>query len=363
MRKRFRIISVVGARPQFIKLAAIAGELSDRFVHQIVHTGQHYDANMSDLFFKQLCIPKANLNLGIGGGRHAAMTGKMLSKLEKVFVEDSPDMVLVFGDTNSTLAGALAAAKLGVPVGHVDAGLRSFVSDMPEEINRRVTDQLSQLLFCPTLDSQKNLKKEGLGQGIVHSGDLMYELLHNQRAHIKKNLAFLKKLGLHQNQFLLLTFHRAANTDNKENLVTLLNILAEIRWPILFPVHPRTRRRLKQFRLVKRLAAMHHIIETEPLGYLDTLTAAMQARAVLTDSGGLQKEALFLGTPVLTLREETEWVETLRMGNHLVALDRNRILQTLGSETRVKRISYLINRHKPSQIIADMIAAYLSGKH
>jgi len=361
MKKRFSILSIVGARPQFIKLAAIAGELSGRFDHRIVHTGQHYDANMSDLFFKQLRIPAADVNLGVRGGRHGAMTGKMLSKIEQVLVADRPDMLLVFGDTNSTLAGALAAAKLGLPVGHVEAGLRSFVSDMPEEINRRVTDQLAKLLFCPTIESKKNLKKEGLSRGIIHSGDLMYELLHNQRANIKKNGQFLHKLGLKRNQFLLLTFHRAANTDDKESLDALLDILEDIPWPVLFPVHPRTRQRLKQFRMEKKLTALSHVIEIEPTGYLDTLTAAMEARAVMTDSGGLQKEALFLGTPVLTLRKETEWVETLSMGNRLVGLDKNRILKTLASKQPVKKIPYLINRRKPSLIIADGIAAWLSG--
>jgi len=361
MKKRFSILSVVGARPQFVKLAAIAGELSGRFDHRIVHTGQHHDSNMSDLFFKQLHIPSADINLEVQGGRHGAMTGKMLTKLEKVLIADRPDLVLVFGDTNSTLAGSLAAAKLNIPVGHVEAGLRSFVSEMPEEINRCLTDQLSKLLFCPTAESQKNLKREGIKRGIVRSGDLMYELLHRQRANIKRNIRFLNKLGLIRNKFLLLTFHRAANTDDKDNLGRLLDVLADIAWPVLFPVHPRTRHRMKQFRMDKRLAAMSHVITLEPIGYIDTLTAAMEARAVLTDSGGLQKEALFLGTPVLTLREETEWVETLSMGNQLVALDKSKIMKALGSEPRVKKIPYLINRRKPSQIIGDEIAAYLSG--
>lgn len=361
MKKRFSILSIVGARPQFIKLAAIAGELSGRFLHRIVHTGQHHDSNMSDIFFKQLRIPAADLNLGVRGGRHGAMTGKMLTKIEQVLVADRPDLVLVFGDTNSTLAGALAAAKLGLPVGHVEAGLRSFVSDMPEEINRCLTDQLAKLLFCPTIESQKNLKREGIRQGIIYSGDLMYELLHRQRANIKKNSQFLNELGLKRNQFLLLTFHRAANTDDKESLGALLDILAEMPWPVLFPVHPRTRQRLRQFRMEKRLAAVGHVIDIEPIGYLDTLTAAMEARAVLTDSGGLQKEALFLGTPVLTLRNETEWVETLSMGNKLVGLDKSRILKTLGSKQQVRKIPYLVNRRKPSQIIADGIETFLSG--
>ena len=362
MRTSFQIISVVGARPQFIKLAPLTKGLSRRYRHVIIHTGQHYDDNMSDVFFKQLEIPAADINLHVGGGRHGAMTGRMLTKLERVFVDRKPDMVLIYGDTNSTLAGALAASKLGIPVGHVEAGLRSFVDDMPEEINRRVADQLSQLLFCPTTVSINNLKAEGVRKGIVRSGDLMYELLDGSRSLIKKNKAFLGQYDLTPNDFVLLTLHRAANVDSEENLLRILDILGDLGTDVLFPIHPRTRHRFRKFRLLKALLNIGHVKVVEPMGYLDTLSAAFYARAVMTDSGGLQKEAVFLQTPVLTLRNETEWLETLKMGNRLVGLSKHSIIEGVRSLPKVGKVDYRIKDKKPSVIIVEELARFLRGK-
>ncbi len=362
MRARPKVISVVGARPQFIKLAPLSAELSRRFRHRIVHTGQHFDDNMSDIFFRQLRIPRPHVNLNVAGGTHGAMTGRMLAGVEKVLISEKPDLVLVYGDTNSTLAGALAAAKLSIPVGHIEAGMRSFVSDMPEEINRKLTDHVSEILFCPTPASVENLKKEGIRKRIVHSGDVMYELLDASRQTIRANRKALRRLGVEENSFVLLTVHRAATVDNEVNLRQLIDCINELPHTTLFPVHPRTRRRLKRFTLWGELKKVDHLILTEPLGYLDTLTAASFARAVLTDSGGLQKEALFLGTPVLTLRDETEWLETLRLGNRLVGLNKDVIVRFLRTKPAVRPIIYRVNSRKPSRIIVDEVADYLSGR-
>ena len=362
MKAKPKIMSIVGARPQFIKLAPLAKTFSGRFHHVIVHTGQHYDDNMSQTFFRQLHLPRPGMNLSISGGRHGAMTGRMLAAIEKALLADRPDFVVVYGDTNSTLAGALAAAKLSIPVGQVEAGMRSFVDDMPEEINRRLTDHLACLHFCPTEVSMKNLLAEGIKNGLIHSGDLMYELLHDSKSIIRANQKPLRQFGLTRGEFLLITAHRAGNVDSPENLHRLVELLEALPIPTLFPVHPRTRKRFVQAKLQKRLRNQNNLILCEPLSYLDTLTVAMQARAVLTDSGGLQKEALFLGTPVLTLRDETEWVETLRRGNRLVGLDVGRVLRALRRKRAVRPMPYLIRRKRPSRIIADAVMRYLDGR-
>lgn len=360
MKSKPKVVSVVGARPQFIKLALLAKELSKRFRHLIVHTGQHFDDNMSDIFFRQLRIPRPLVNLNVAGGTHGAMTGRMLVRVEKVLLKEKPDLVLVYGDTNSTLAGALAAAKLSVPVGHVEAGMRSFVANMPEEINRKLTDHVCQILFCPTPVSVRNLKAEGIRKRIVYSGDVMYELLDISRQMIRTNRKALTRLGIKETRFLLLTVHRAATVDNEASIRQLVDCIKELPHPTLFPVHPRTRKRLKQFKLWNELKRVDRLILTEPLGYLDMLTATFYARAVLTDSGGLQKEALFLGTPVLTLREETEWLETLKLGNRLVGLNKGTIVSVLGEKLTVKPIAYRVKNKKPSRIIVEEVTKLLS---
>ena len=361
MMTKKKVISVVGARPQFIKLAPLSRALSKAFRHTIVHTGQHYDTNMSAVFFRQLGIPQPNHNLCVRGSSHGDMTGRMLVKLEKAYEKEKPAFVLVYGDTNTTLAAALASAKMAIPVGHVEAGMRSHVDHMPEEINRRVVDHVSHLLFCPTKSAVNNLKAEGIRKKIIHAGDLMFELLDQSGKAVVNNRRLLAKYGLEERSYLYLTFHRAANVDNRTNLQQMIESITCQPFPILFPIHPRTRARLAEFKLIHGLKARDNTFLVEPLNYLDNLAAVRFARAVLTDSGGLQKEALFLGTPVLTLREETEWQETLSMGNRLVGLDKNKISEALESPPRVKVIEYRVGGRKPSQIIVSELSRFLGG--
>ncbi len=355
-KKKRVILSLVGARPQFIKIASLAGVLSRIVHHIIVHSGQHYDPTMSDIFFDQLKIPKANHNLLVGSGSHAEMTGKIMVRLERQLIKSRPDMILVYGDTNSALAGALTAAKLRIPVGHIEAGLRSYNLDMPEEINRLLTDHISTLLFCPTVQSIKNLQREGIINRVVHSGDLMYELIASYEKEIAANKNILAQLSLKKRNYILFTLHRAGNVDDKETLEKSVDIVRRLSIPVIFPVHPRTMKNLKKFKLNKNLDKSPHIKLIKPLSYLDNLALIKNAYAVITDSGGMQKEAVFLGTPCLTLREETEWTETLGWGNKLVGLSYSRVIKTLNNLIRQKKhISCKIANRKPSEIISSAI--------
>jgi UDP-N-acetylglucosamine 2-epimerase len=350
----------VGARPQFIKLAPLAKILNEKFRHLIVHSGQHYDRMMSNIFFDQLNIPKADYNLLVGSGNHSEMTGKIMMRFENLLAKLQPEMVLVYGDTNSTLAAALAAVKLNIPVGHIEAGLRSYRRDMPEEINRLLTDQISSLLFCPTPQSIKNLKKEGIKNGIIHSGDLMHELINSYKHKISANRIILKKFGVAPKKFILLTLHRAANVDDRNILGSLVDIICAIKKPIIFPIHPRTAKNLRKFGLKKKIDISKNIFLTEPLSYLDNLSLIYNAYAVMTDSGGMQKESVFLGTPCLTLRDETEWTETLKLGNHLVGLSSRKISRLLADLPTCKnKAPYLISNGKPSEIIATALSKFL----
>ncbi|MBU8932968.1 MAG: UDP-N-acetylglucosamine 2-epimerase (non-hydrolyzing) [candidate division Zixibacteria bacterium] len=354
-----KILSVVGARPQFVKLAPLVQPLAKRFEHLIIHTGQHFDDDMSADFFRRLHLPEVHCNLGVRGGSHGAMIGRMLIRLEKVLAQLQPDLLLVYGDANSTLAGALAAAKQAIPVAHIEAGMRADGPNLPEETNRRLTDQVAGLLFGVTHQAVNNLHREKLTGKTILSGDLMLELLHSLRGTIRDNRHLLKKHGLEAEQYLLLTVHRPSSTDTRESLNQLAGILESLTEPVLFPVHPRTDKMLRRFKLLTRLKRIPHLVLTGPLPYLDNLTAARFARAVLTDSGGLQKEALALGTPVLTLRNETEWLDTLKRGNTLVGLEREQILDCLGALPKVPRTSFRINNQRPSQIIVREIARFL----
>lgn len=353
----------MGARPQFIKLAPLAKRLSTNFNHIIIHTGQHYDPTMSDIFFQQLDIQEADHNLGVGSGHHGEMTAKIMTRLEKLLLALKPDAVLVFGDTNSTIAGALTTAKMRIPLGHVEAGLRSYRMDMPEEINRRVTDHVSDLLFCPSVQAIKNLKSEGIRKGIVRSGDLMYELIERSGSRIESNKKILEKHCLAPGKYLLITMHRAGNVDDRRRLEKIVAILLKLKSPVIFPVHPRTRKNLRDYHLLRRLNEADSIILTEPLPYLDNLTLMCKARAVLTDSGGVQKEAVFLGTPCLTLRDETEWVETLNRGNYLVGLSAGKVLYRLNNlKATTKAVPYRVKGKVPSEIIVSSLSEFLKGK-
>jgi UDP-N-acetylglucosamine 2-epimerase len=323
-----KIVTIVGARPQFIKAAPVSRAIRDhnekeknpRITEVLVHTGQHYDHGMSQIFFDELDISEPDLNLGVGSGSHGWQTGQMLVRIEEVLLEEKPDYVLVYGDTNSTLAGALAAVKLRIPVAHVEAGLRSFNREMPEEHNRVVADHCSDLLFCPTQTAVDNLAREGVTNGVHLVGDTMYDAVLHFAEIARQRSTILKDLDLEPKTYLLTTIHRPYNTDIPENLRNIFQAFAEIGEPIIFPVHPRTRKKIAE--LNKKLDLQKVLRNTkmiEPVGYLDMLVLEENARMILTDSGGMQKEAYFFGVPCITLRPETEWVETVEAGWNVVA--------------------------------------------
>jgi UDP-GlcNAc3NAcA epimerase len=321
-----RVVSIIGARPQFIKAAVVSRALRRRHVEVLVHTGQHYDANMSAIFFDELDLPEPDVNLGVGSGLHGEQTGAMLAGIEQVLLRERPAWVLVYGDTNSTLAGALAAAKLHIPVAHVEAGLRSFNRRMPEEINRVVTDHLSVALFCPSQTAVDNLAAEGITHGVHLVGDVMADALAFAVERAKTGSSVLARLGVCERGYLLVTVHRAENTDDALRLGNILQALNALEEPVLFPVHPRTRKAIAALGL--RLAP--HVRLLEPIGYLDMVRLEQLARLILTDSGGIQKEAYWLGVPCVTLREETEWVETVQAGwNILAGAGTDRIVQVV----------------------------------
>ena len=311
-----KIVTVIGARPQFIKAATVSRSIAENsdITEVLIHTGQHYDANMSEIFFEQMDIPKPNYNLGIGGGTHGAMTGQQLEKIEELLMTEKPDWVLVYGDTNSTLAGALAAAKLHIPVAHVEAGLRSFNRKMPEEVNRVLTDHLSAILFAPTPTAKDNLLREGINEDKIHVvGDVMYDaaLFYRERA---KEPSWFSDLGLHNTEFVLCTIHRAENTDDPKRLSAIFLGLQKSGLPIVMPLHPRTREKLKNSDI--RLGENIHI--TDPVGYLEMVWLEIHCKLIATDSGGVQKEAYFHKKPCITLRDETEWIELVNCGANIL---------------------------------------------
>jgi UDP-N-acetylglucosamine 2-epimerase len=324
-----KVMSIVGARPQFVKAAAVSRRLRECHHEVLVHTGQHYDYEMSGIFFDGLEIPSPEVNLGVGSGRHGAQTGAMLAGIEGVLLAEQPDCLLVYGDTNSTLAGALAASKLLVPVVHVEAGLRSFNRRMPEEVNRVVVDHLSNLLLCPSEAALGHLCSEGITCNVHLVGDVMLDVLNwaLQQSRAKPS-EILKRLGVTTGEYLLATVHRSENTDDPRRLSSIVRAFNAVDEPVIFPVHPRTRRAIDRtgFRLGS------HVQVIDPLGYLDMIELTRSARLVLTDSGGLQKEAYWLGIPCVTLRDETEWVETVKNGwNKLVGCDSKQILDAVMS--------------------------------
>ena len=323
-----KVASIVGARPQFIKCAPVSRELRKEHEEVLVHTGQHYDHGMSAVFFDELAIPEPDYNLSIGSGSHGHQTGAMLGAIEDVLLAEKPDLVLVYGDTNSTLAGALAAAKLHVPVVHVEAGLRSFDRRMPEEVNRVLTDHCSDILFCPTETAVENLAAEGITGGVHLVGDVMVDAMNYNRAVAEERSRILEAVGVRPGEYLVITVHRPSNTDSQENMVAILGALAEAGMPVVFPVHPRTRNYLGRYGLLAKMP--ENVQVTEPLGYLDMLHLMAHAAKILTDSGGVQKEAYMLGVPCITLRENTEWVETVEAGwNVLVGAGREEIVSMI----------------------------------
>lgn len=318
-----KIVTIVGARPQFIKAAAVSRVLRERYHEVLVHTGQHYDYEMSGIFFDGLELPQPDVNLGVGSGSHGAQTGAMLKSVEDVLLAERPDWLLIYGDTNSTLAGAVAASKLSVRVAHVEAGLRSFNRRMPEEVNRIVADHLSDLLLCPSQIAVTNLAAEGISNNVHITGDVMLDVLNWARQRLTVTPSgVLDRLGLAKQGYLLATVHRSENTDDPIRLSGIVNAFNAIKEPIVFPVHPRARKVMSQ----SGCQLGSHVQLIDPLSYLDMVALTGSARLALTDSGGLQKEAYWLGVPCLTLRDETEWVETVEAGwNTLVGADARKI--------------------------------------
>jgi UDP-N-acetylglucosamine 2-epimerase (non-hydrolysing)/UDP-GlcNAc3NAcA epimerase len=322
-----RIVTVIGNRPQFVKAAAVSRLLREHHEELIVNTGQHYDDELSRVFFEELDVPSPALQLGIGDGSATSQTWRMLQALETALEDLAPGLVLVYGDTNSTLAGALAAAQRHVPVAHVEAGMRSFDRAMPEELNRVLTDHASDLLLCSTETAVANLEREGAAGEVVLVGDAMADVTLAFAPVAEERSRALDDNGVTPGEYLLVTAHRAGNVDDPERLLRLVELLEALPGPVVFPLHPRTRARLEAAGLTGRLDGLRL---TPPLGYLDFLTLARNARAVLTDSGGVQKEAYLLGTPCVTMRDTTEWVETLETGwNVLVDLDAEAALTAL----------------------------------
>jgi len=335
---QIKIVTVVGARPQFIKAAMVSRAIvkhherlkTPNIIEEIVHTGQHFDEAMSEIFFKDMGIPEPVVNLNVNSAGHGEMTGRMLIDLEKQFIDRKPDCVLVYGDTNSTLAGALAAAKLHIPVAHVEAGLRSFNKTMPEEINRILTDHVSTFLFCPTRASVDNLKNEGISKNhygkkdsrspvVARIGDVMYDAAIVFGDIAEHGSTILQDLGLCPREYMLATVHRAENVDHPDRLLNILNAFGKVKFPVLFPVHPRTKNKIADLGINKTLPEVENMQFIDPVSFLDMVKLEKHAKTILTDSGGVQKEAYFHGVPCVTLRDETEWVETVEAGWNTLA--------------------------------------------
>jgi UDP-GlcNAc3NAcA epimerase len=331
-----KIITIIGARPQFIKAAVVSRAMrlrSHEITELIVHTGQHFDSNMSDIFFEELDIPKPDFHLGVGGGSHGQNTGRMLEKIEEVLLQEKPDYVLVYGDTDSTLAGTLAAVKLHIPVAHVEAGLRSFNRKMPEEINRILTDHASDVLFTPTSTALKNLNNEGIESSKIRQvGDVMYDAALYYGAKVEHNNSLLKDLGIDSKKYALVTLHRAENVDDKARLSSILAGLGSYKNPIIWPLHPRTKKMLESF----GIAIPQNIKIIDPIGYLDMILLEKHAALIATDSGGVQKEAYFHKVPCITMRDQTEWIELVEQGaNIITGADTNAIVAALDKASNV----------------------------
>ena len=328
-----KVLTVVGARPQFIKAAAVSRELRERHEEVLVHTGQHYDREMSDVFFDELGIPEPDVNLGVGSDDHGAQTAEMLVGLEEQIAAEDPDAVLVYGDTNSTLAAAVAASKMDTALAHVEAGLRSYNREMPEEINRVLTDHASDLLFAPSRRAVDNLEAEGVQAGVHMTGDVMYDAVLWARDRAEEHSTVLDDFGVEAGEFVLATVHRAANTDDPERLAAIFDALADDPREVVLPAHPRTVSKLEEYGMYED--AEEKLTLTDPVGYLDFVRLQDAADVVATDSGGVQKEAFFLDTPCVTMREETEWRETVEAGwNTLVGADGEAIRRALSSAER-----------------------------
>lgn len=326
-----KVCSIVGARPQFVKAAVVSREIRAVGEEVLVHTGQHYDEELSDVFFEELGIPEPDYNLGVGSDTHGRQTAEMIAGIERILEGTEPDVLLLYGDTNSTLAGAIVGSKCDVIVAHVEAGLRSYNREMPEEINRILSDHASDLRFAPSESAVELLADEGITDGVYWTGDVMYDSILAIRDRVAERSTALADLGLVADEFVLATVHRQRNTDRRSNLESILDGLSESPLPVVFPAHPRTVERLQEHGLWDR--ATDELELVDPLGYTDFIRLVDAAERVATDSGGVQKEAFFLETPCVTLREETEWTETVDCGwNELVGADADRIRDALAAD-------------------------------
>lgn len=350
-----KIASIVGARPNFIKLAPVSRRIRRIAEEIIIHTGQHYDFEMDKIFFQELHIPKPDYHSGIGSGNHGRQTGEMLKSIEEILLKERPNLALVFGDTNTTLAGSLAAAKLHIPVAHVEAGLRSFNKDMPEELNRTLVDHCSSYLFCPTKTAVDNLYRENIVDGVSLTGDVMMDVFQEYLIIAQKKSTIIDDLDLNPKEYFLATVHRAENTNDPEKLTSIIEALCSIS-NVIFPCHPRTKKHLIKFDLWDKTLKNLHVIE--PVGYLDMLLLEKNACKILTDSGGVQKEAYMLKTPCITMRDETEWIETVTDGwNWLTGSDKNAIIEAANSFNPTRRQRAVFGSGNASKrIISNIIS-------
>ncbi len=357
-----KVVSVVGARPQFIKVLMVSKAIREHHQEILVHTGQHYDVELSKIFFDELKIPNPDYNLEVGPNSPGLQIADMIRSLEPVLVKEKPAMVLVYGDTNSTLAGALTAAKLGIPLGHVEAGLRSFKKSMQEEINRLVTDHLSDYLFCPTETAVTNLRNEGIRGGVYHTGDVNYDAVVEYAPAIATN-QILQRLDLMPKRYYLLTLHRAETVDDATRLSAVVEELSTIDTPVVFPVHPRTKKMLATFGLARRLESNRAFKIIEPVSYISMLTLEQHALKILTDSGGVQKEAYFFGVPCITLRTETEWVETLdNHWNQIAGSASSGFLSLLAQSPTGPQSKNLFGTGDTAKQIAEIITATVTNR-
>ncbi len=356
-----KIVHIVGARPQFIKMSSLFSVLKDSYDQVIIHTGQHYDFDMSDIFFDQLNIPEPDYNLEIGSGKHGEQTAKIIIRLEEKLIKEKPSIVIVYGDTNSTLGAAIACSKLNIPIAHVEAGVRSFNRKMPEEINRIITDKVSTLHFAPTKTAVDNLAKEGIKGLVFNTGDIMYDILKKNLTKIEHRKSLLKEYNLKEGEYVLVTIHREANTD-RENLEKIVSALSLIEEPVIFPLHPRTKKRLVQYNLLHKLIGKRNIQIINPVGYIEMLILEKFSKLIVTDSGGIQKEAYIIGIPCITLREETEWIETVNDGwNIIVGNDAKKILEGVKEFHPRGRRKNVFGDGNSALNMKKIITSYLNG--
>ena len=349
------VLTVVGNRPQFIKAAAVSSPLRQSHDEVLIHTGQHFDEELSGIFFNELGLPSPDRELGISRGSNTSQVARMLAALEPVVGEATPDVVLVYGDTNSTLAGALAGAQAGVPVAHVEAGMRSFDRKMPEELNRVLADHASSLLLCSSHVAAENLQREAVNGSVELVGDVMVDVAMSVQPRARTRLDLVQARGLGPGEYVLATAHRAATVDDPARLARLVELLLAVPHPLVLPLHPRTHGRLRAAGLLERLQRSDRVIVTPPLGYLELTALLCNARAVITDSGGLQKEAYLAGVRCITLRASTEWVETVQTGwNTLVDLDVSAMLGALEREPPMERPQLYGDGHASERVVAAL---------